>query len=323
MKVPSETTASCGEERKQEHEPSLHPYGAEVRRKSRRLKEKKVTPLSLADSDSCDDLKKGRGDGVFPETRKRQSKGLALAPVTAWKGQSLVDTVGEEWAQQKKEARRSVSSSGEQSTANHRKAPDVEGDKVVAERFRTKLCRSWLQRHGTKSPPVNADTLDGQGCCPYQSRCMFAHGEAELRTAKQNLEDGLTSESAIKEFKRKEEQLRSVRNYYARLQEQQSQQHHQGIVVAPLNFATQCTLYPPPQGFTPTNTNVMAIVAGAPLFDLSSGDPPSVPCPQVPLGAVYRNLPSQLVVFSQFLVPSVFIRYFSFAQDTRKEIPVM
>jgi hypothetical protein len=68
--------------------------------------------------------------------------------------------------------------------------PTVEGDKVIAERFRTKICRNYLQ-HPDRP-------------CPYEDRCMFAHGDHELRTAAQNLEDGLVSEEAIREFKRKE-----------------------------------------------------------------------------------------------------------------------
>jgi hypothetical protein len=68
--------------------------------------------------------------------------------------------------------------------------PSVEGDKVIAERFRTKLCRNYLQH------PDHP--------CPYEDRCMFAHGDHELRTATQNMLDGLMSEEAIREFKRKE-----------------------------------------------------------------------------------------------------------------------
>jgi hypothetical protein len=68
--------------------------------------------------------------------------------------------------------------------------PTVEGDKVIAERFRTKLCRNYL--------------LHPDHPCPYEERCMFAHGDHELRTAAQNMLDGLMSEEAIREFKRKE-----------------------------------------------------------------------------------------------------------------------
>jgi hypothetical protein len=74
-------------------------------------------------------------------------------------------------------------------TRGRKLIPTVEGDKVIAERFRTKLCRNYL--------------LNPDHPCPYEDRCMFAHGEHELRTAAQNMLDGLMSEEAIREFKRK------------------------------------------------------------------------------------------------------------------------
>jgi len=57
---------------------------------------------------------------------------------------------------------------------------------ILAERFRTKMCRNFLER----------------GACPYVHRCMFAHGESELRTTEQNVADRLFSEDAIRAFKR-------------------------------------------------------------------------------------------------------------------------
>lgn len=71
----------------------------------------------------------------------------------------------------------------------HKQQPVAKsGDKTLAERFRTKLCRNFV----------------ATGVCPYDTRCMFAHGEALLRTKEDNLRDGLTSEEAIKYFKREE-----------------------------------------------------------------------------------------------------------------------
>jgi hypothetical protein len=58
---------------------------------------------------------------------------------------------------------------------------------VLAERFKTKLCRNWVT----------------SGHCPYEQRCMFAHGDDELRSREWNVRDGLTTETAIKEFQRK------------------------------------------------------------------------------------------------------------------------
>ena len=57
---------------------------------------------------------------------------------------------------------------------------------ILAERFRTKMCKNFLER----------------GECPYVHRCMFAHGDAELRTTEQNVADRLFSEDAIRAFKR-------------------------------------------------------------------------------------------------------------------------
>lgn len=57
---------------------------------------------------------------------------------------------------------------------------------ILADRFRTKLCRNYAQT----------------GECPYFHRCMFAHGEQDLRTKADNVRDGLFSEDAIRTFKR-------------------------------------------------------------------------------------------------------------------------
>jgi hypothetical protein len=57
---------------------------------------------------------------------------------------------------------------------------------VLAERYRTKMCRNYATT----------------GACPYEVRCMFAHGEHELRTTEQNVRDGLITEEAIKAFQR-------------------------------------------------------------------------------------------------------------------------
>jgi hypothetical protein len=65
--------------------------------------------------------------------------------------------------------------------------PDTAEHKpILAERFKTKMC----QNH-TKT-----------GVCPYEARCMFAHGDADLRTKEMNLQDNLVTEDAIKAFQR-------------------------------------------------------------------------------------------------------------------------
>jgi len=57
---------------------------------------------------------------------------------------------------------------------------------ILAERFKTRLCYNYIR----------------SGNCPYESRCMFAHGEPELRTTEQNMNDGLYTEEAIKSYQR-------------------------------------------------------------------------------------------------------------------------
>ena len=57
---------------------------------------------------------------------------------------------------------------------------------ILATRFKTSMCKNYKTK----------------GSCPYEARCMFAHGDAELRTKKMNLADGLVTEEAIKAFQR-------------------------------------------------------------------------------------------------------------------------
>ena len=57
---------------------------------------------------------------------------------------------------------------------------------VLAERYKCKMCRNYLV----------------SGECPYEFRCMFAHGDHELRTMEMNLKDGLITEEAIKSYQR-------------------------------------------------------------------------------------------------------------------------
>lgn len=56
---------------------------------------------------------------------------------------------------------------------------------IQANRYKTKLCRSYV----------------ATGECPYEVRCMFAHGKDEIRTCEENLQDGLVTEEAIKAFR--------------------------------------------------------------------------------------------------------------------------
>jgi hypothetical protein len=55
---------------------------------------------------------------------------------------------------------------------------------ILAERFKTRSCENF-KRHGE---------------CSFTHRCIFAHGEEDLRTTEKNIRGGLTTEKAIKTF---------------------------------------------------------------------------------------------------------------------------
>jgi hypothetical protein len=57
---------------------------------------------------------------------------------------------------------------------------------IHAERFKTKVCANY----------------EKSGKCPYESRCMFAHGEHEMRSKDMNIRDNLVSEDAIRAFQK-------------------------------------------------------------------------------------------------------------------------
>jgi hypothetical protein len=63
---------------------------------------------------------------------------------------------------------------------------NAERKPVLADRYKTRMCRNYEET----------------GKCPYEVKCMFAHGERELRTSEMNMEDGLTTEEAIRKFQR-------------------------------------------------------------------------------------------------------------------------
>jgi hypothetical protein len=55
---------------------------------------------------------------------------------------------------------------------------------ILADRFRTKVCRNFVAK----------------GTCPYTDRCMFAHGDAQLRTPEMNFRDNLLTGAAIRDY---------------------------------------------------------------------------------------------------------------------------
>jgi hypothetical protein len=59
---------------------------------------------------------------------------------------------------------------------------------IVAERFRTRMCRH----------------VEAGGACPYTNHCMFAHTTDQLRTVDANMADNITSEDAVRDFQHRE-----------------------------------------------------------------------------------------------------------------------
>ena len=80
-------------------------------------------------------------------------------------------------------------------------------DKILAERFKTQMCRNYEKK----------------GSCPYENKCMFAHGEADLRTPEMNVRDGLFTEESIEAFRRAQRLLKKRAAQAARQQQQQQQ----------------------------------------------------------------------------------------------------
>lgn len=62
--------------------------------------------------------------------------------------------------------------------------------KQFAIRFKTELCRSFETEHH----------------CPYEGKCVFAHGASDLRTPEQNEADGLITDTAIRGWLRRQKQ---------------------------------------------------------------------------------------------------------------------
>ncbi|KAG5492520.1 hypothetical protein JKF63_01098 [Porcisia hertigi] len=85
------------------------------------------------------------------------------------------------------------SASGEQHKRTFHAAGDTEEEKrIFAGRYKTKMCKNYVEK----------------GECPYDVRCMFAHGEDELRTINDNIRDGFITEEAIKDFQRHQNQAK-------------------------------------------------------------------------------------------------------------------
>ena len=63
---------------------------------------------------------------------------------------------------------------------------EVPPTQILAARYKTRTCKTFM----------------ATGHCPYHHRCMFAHGAAEVRTVAMNLNDGLVTGHAIRQYQK-------------------------------------------------------------------------------------------------------------------------
>eukprot|EP00796_Vickermania_ingenoplastis_P005542 gene5543-3998_t len=92
---------------------------------------------------------------------------------------------------------------------------------VQADRYKTRLCDKFM----------------ATGFCPYEVRCMFAHGESELRTAEDNIRDGLVTEEAIRAFRAKMRRRRRRAVARHRRQERLCESELQSVASAEVSAA--------------------------------------------------------------------------------------
>lgn len=91
------------------------------------------------------------------------------------------------------------SSEHQQSSGNTKNNQQRKEQKILAERFKTQMCRNYERK----------------GSCPYENKCMFAHGDADLRTPEMNVRDGLFTEESIEAFRRAQRLLKKRANQQA------------------------------------------------------------------------------------------------------------
>ncbi|KAG5466687.1 hypothetical protein LSCM1_00857 [Leishmania martiniquensis] len=104
----------------------------------------------------------------------------------------------------------------------HKRTSHTSGDTneeekhILAGRYKTKLCKNYVAK----------------GECPYDVRCMFAHGEEELRTSDDNVRDGLITEEAIKDFQRQQNQAKRRAAFAAAREHNHDRSHSHTVCVA-------------------------------------------------------------------------------------------
>lgn len=124
-------------------------------------------------------------------------------------------------------------------------------DKILAERFKTQMCRNYEKK----------------GSCPYENKCMFAHGDADLRTPEMNVRDGLFTEESIEAFRRAQRLLKKRANQAARQQQQAA-----AAAATSLNPHTT-------ESFAPkdNSSNNKDQIVGCNLMDTEDAVPPATP----------------------------------------------
>eukprot|EP00743_Colponemidia_sp_Colp-15_P009220 GILK01010067.1.p1 GENE.GILK01010067.1~~GILK01010067.1.p1 ORF type:complete len:261 (+),score=8.76 GILK01010067.1:30-785(+) len=130
-------------------------------------------------------------------------------------------------------------------------------DKILAERFKTQMCRNYERK----------------GSCPYENKCMFAHGDADVRTPEMNVRDGLFTEEAIEAFRRAQRLLRKRANQAARQAAAlaRSAQAAEGITITTTVFATESQRAGRPSFMcTPTTPSVSVSPAALSEHDSSA-----------------------------------------------------
>lgn len=166
----------------------------------------------------------------------------------------------------------------------------ADGDKhILANRYKTKMCKNFITT----------------GSCPYEMRCMFAHGEYELRTSKDNLRDGLTSEEAIRRFQHQQQYMkrRSMRGAASRVAP-----HHavpedfyaaQDYIYSPMDDFYIADAYCPPAVYThqPYTASVLASEDRLYSNELAYGgfeDSLTSPADYFPAAEVEQSTPSSV-----------------------------
>lgn len=90
------------------------------------------------------------------------------------------------------------SSAGRSSPSSPKEPESSNTNSVAPTLFRTKMCRNYI--------------LSRYQSCPYEDRCMFAHGLEFMRTKERNIREGLVTDAAVQHFQAMEKRQRRSSN---------------------------------------------------------------------------------------------------------------